>query len=118
MPAGGIGFPHLPIGFETEERDGAVRIALSGELDVATARSVEERLTALEAGDMPSHVILDLRGLRFIDSTGLSLLINADSRGRKAGRRVTIVAGTGPPRRILDTTGLRSRLDIVEEPPG
>ena len=117
-PAPHVGFAHLPIGFETEERDGAVRIALSGELDVATARSVEERLTALEAGELPAHVILDLRGLRFIDSTGLSLLINADKRGRKAGRRVTIVAGTGPPRRILDTTGLRGRLDIVDEPPG
>jgi anti-sigma B factor antagonist len=108
----------LSIGFESEQTEDAVRIALSGELDVATAPTVEERLTALEAGELPPHVILDLRGLRFLDSTGLSLLINADSRGRKAGRRVTIVSGTGAPRRILDTTGLRGRLDIVEELPG
>jgi anti-anti-sigma factor len=64
---------------------------------------------------VPEHVVLDLRGLRFIDSTGLSLLINAHSRGQKAGRRVTIVSGTGAPRRILETTGLKGRLDIVEE---
>jgi anti-sigma B factor antagonist len=102
---------------ETEEGEGVVRIALSGELDVSTAASVEERLLALEGEDLPSRMILDLRGLRFIDSTGLSLLINADSRSRKAGRRMTIVSGTGPSRRILDTTGLRTRLDIVEEAP-
>ncbi|MEA2398333.1 MAG: anti-sigma factor antagonist [Thermoleophilaceae bacterium] len=108
----------MSIGFESEQTEDAVRIALSGELDVATAPSVEERLTALEASELPAHVILDIRGLRFLDSTGLSLLINADSRGRKAGRRVTIVSGTGPPSRILDTTGLRGRLDIVEELPG
>jgi len=63
------------------------------------------------------RVILDLRGLGFIDSTGLSLLINADRRARRAGRRVTIVSGTGAPRRILETTGLKGRLDIVEDEP-
>ena len=36
---------------------------------------------------------------------------------RKAGRRLTIVPGSGPPRRLLETTGLAGRLDIVEEPP-
>jgi anti-anti-sigma factor len=108
----------VPIAFESEQRDGFVSVLLSGELDVSTAPAVEERLLALEAADdAPTNLMLDLRGLRFIDSTGLSLLINADSRARKAGRSVTIVPGTGPPRRLLDTTGLASRLDIVEEPP-
>jgi len=107
----------LGVGIETEEGQGFVRIVLTGDLDVSTAPSVEERLLAIEEGGPPERVILDLSELRFIDSTGLSLLINADSRGRSAGRRVTIVSGTGAPRRILDTTGLRSRLDIVEEAP-
>ena len=107
----------METGFETERLDDAVRVALSGDLDMSSARGVEERLIELEDGDIPARVILDLRELRFIDSTGLSLLINADNRGRKAGRHVTIVSGTGPPRRILETTGLRGRLDIVEEPP-
>jgi anti-sigma B factor antagonist len=108
----------MDTGFETERLDDGVRVTLSGDLDMSSAGAVEERLLALEAGgDAPSHVILDLRALRFIDSTGLSLLINADRRGRKVGRHVTIVSGTGAPRRILDTTGLRGRLDVVEEPP-
>lgn len=107
----------MPAGFESEEMDGFVSIALSGELDVSTAPSIEERLLALEAERPSSNLMLDLRGLRFIDSTGLSLLINADSRARKAGRGLTIVPGTGAPRRLLDTTGLAGRLDIVEEPP-
>ncbi|TMK66746.1 MAG: STAS domain-containing protein [Actinobacteria bacterium] len=102
----------MGVGFEAE----VVRIALSGDLDVSTAPSVEERLVELEDGGA-ERVILDLRGLGFIDSTGLSLLINADRRARRAGRRVTIVSGTGAPRRILETTGLKGRLDIVEDEP-
>jgi anti-sigma B factor antagonist len=100
---------------ETEQRDGGVRVALSGDLDMATAPEVEERLVALDGPESPSDLVLDLRGLSFIDSTGLSLLINTDSRVRKAGRHVTIVSGRGAPRRLLETTGLIRRLDVVEE---
>ena len=106
----------MGVGFEAEVDAGVVRIALSGDLDVSTAPSVEERLVELEDGGA-ERVILDMRGLDFIDSTGLSLLINADRRARRAGRRVTIVSGTGAPRRILETTGLKGRLDIVEDEP-
>ena len=103
------------MGFESVRQDGVLRVALTGDLDVTTAAPIEERLIALEEDDPPDRVVLDLRGLRFIDSTGLSLLINAHSRGRKAGRSVTVVSGSGPPRRILETTGLVGRLEVVEE---
>jgi anti-anti-sigma factor len=99
---------------ETEQRDGGLLVALSGDLDVASAPSVERRLEELEP-DPPAVLVIDLRGLSFIDSTGLSLLINTDSRARKAGRRVTIVSGTGASRRLLETTGLVQKLDVVEE---
>ena len=102
----------MDVGVVTQELEGAVRVALSGELDVATAPSVEERLVELEGG--AERIVLDLRELSFIDSTGLSLLINTDSRARKAGRAVTIVAAGGTPRRLLETTGLVGRLDVVE----
>jgi anti-sigma B factor antagonist len=104
----------LGAGFETERDEGVVRVVLSGDLDVSTAPSVEEQLIALEDDQLPPRLVIDLSDLGFIDSTGLSLLINADRRGRKAGRHVTIVSGSGPPRRILETTGLGRRLDIVE----
>jgi anti-sigma B factor antagonist len=100
---------------ETEQRDGGLRVALSGDLDVASARSVEERLAQIDRPDAPSDLVIDLRGLSFIDSSGLSLLINTDSRVRKAGRHVTIVSGKGIPRRVLEATGLTRRLDVVEE---
>ena len=101
---------------ETVEREGALRVVLSGELDVSTAPEVETRLLAIEAEDPPPpHVVVDLRALRFIDSTGLSLLVNTHKRARAAGRRVTIVCGRGPARRILETTGLLDRLGVVEE---
>ena len=102
--------------FETVEGLGSLTAQLAGDLDVTTAASIEEQLIELESRE-PQWVILDLREVRFMDSTGLSLLINADRRGRKAGRRVTVICPGGPPRRILETTGLRSRLDVVDDAP-
>ena len=65
----------------------------------------------------PQWLILDLRRVSFIDSTGLSMIINADGRARKEGRRLTIVSGDGVPRRILRTVGLEDRLDVHSEVP-
>ena len=100
---------------ETEQHGSDLRVALRGDLDVASAPRVEERLVELEESGGSPGLVLDLRDLTFIDSTGLSLLINTDRRARKAGRRVTIVSGRGAPRRLLETTGLIERLEVVEE---
>ena len=106
----------MTIGWETAEQNDGVRVALSGEIDVASAPGVESRLLELERSE-PRRLFLDLRNVSFIDSTGLSMIINADGRARKAGRRLTIVSGDGVPRRILHTVGLDERLDVLTELP-
>ncbi len=101
-------------GLEIEERGDAVTVTLTGELDISNAAGVENRLIALEEA-RPTSIVVDLRQVTFIDSTGLSLLINADSRARKSDRRLTILTGSGPVLRILRTVGLDERLDVVGE---
>ena len=106
----------MTVGWETSERADGVHVELSGELDISTASNVEARLMDLERR-APARLILDLRRVNFIDSTGLSMIINADGRARTDGRRLTIVSGDGVPRRILRTVGLEDRLDVHSEPP-
>ena len=102
------------MGLETIERDGELCIELSGELDIASAAEVEARLLQLQSGDAPERLVIDLSEVQFLDSTGLSLLINADRRARGEGRRLTVISGTGAPRRILEISGLHGLIDIVE----
>ena len=106
----------MSVGWETSERDDGVHVELSGELDISTASNVESRLMELEKRS-PQRLILDLRRVNFIDSTGLSMIINADGRARKDGRQLTIVSGDGVPRRILRTVGLEDRLDVHSDLP-
>jgi anti-sigma B factor antagonist len=99
---------------ETEERDGLVRIALRGELDLSTVRQVEEEITRAETSN-PPLIVLDLGSLRFLDSTGLRLIMTADQRARDQGRRVAIVRGPDSVNRVFTITKLGDRLEIVDD---
>jgi len=99
----------------THEEAGSVRLALTGELDISSAPRVEEELTRTEA-DAPGVVVLDLRGLAFMDSTGLRLIVSADARAREQGRRLVVVRGPEAVQRIFRVTRLDERLDMVDDP--
>jgi anti-sigma B factor antagonist len=104
-------------GWETREVGDMVVVSLEGDLDISNAGALEAELERLES-DQPSLIVLDFRKAGFVDSTGLSLIVNADARARKAGRRLQIVSGpSGVLERLLKTIGLHERLDVVEEPP-
>jgi anti-sigma B factor antagonist len=99
----------------TEETEGQTRIALVGELDIASAPEFEQGLEKVEAG-VPEVLLLDLRKVEFIDSTGLRAVIAADERARSAGRRFVIIRGTPAVERVLSVTQLDQRLEIVDDP--
>ncbi len=100
----------------TTEHDGdTVRVSLRGELDIASAPSVERALAHAEAGGS-SCLVLNLRELAFMDSTGLRIVLRADTRARENGRRVVIVRGSDVVSRLFEVTGLDERLTIIDEP--
>ena len=115
-PAHSVNVAAMSVGWDTTEHGHGYVVKLSGELDISSAATVESRLMELESRS-PEQLFLDLRKVSFIDSTGLSMIINADGRARKDGRRLTIVSGDGVPRRILRTVGLEDRLDVLTEMP-
>lgn len=90
-----------------------VRIGLAGELDLSTADEVEEELESAEALG-PAVLMLDLSGLSFLDSTGLRLVLAADDRARRDGRRLVLVRGPDPVHRVFRIALLEERLDFVE----
>src|SRR5206468_1560935 len=92
-----------------------VTVAFSGELDISKSEDVERELETVEA-DKPGLLVFDLRELQFLDSTGLRILLGADSRARRDGRRVVIVQGPDRVQRVFRITLLDRRLDFVDSP--
>lgn len=80
-------------------------VVAHGELDLGTVPAVEQELRALRVQGV-QEIVLDLRELTFIDSSGLSLLLRLDAEARADGFSFAIVEGDGPVRRLLEMTDL------------
>jgi anti-sigma B factor antagonist len=101
---------------ETCNGAGGALLTVQGEVDLVTAPELQ---AALESALPPerARVVIDLRGVTFLDSTGLALLLRYDRKAAMAGRRVVVVKGPPHVQRAFELTGLSQRLTMVDEPP-
>lgn len=97
------------------EQHEIVSMSLVGELDLATASRLESELRRVESG-RPRILVIDMSDLRFIDSTGLRLIIGADARAREDGRRMALVPGPASVHKVFQLALLEKRLDFVDDP--
>jgi anti-sigma B factor antagonist len=93
----------------------AVRVAVTGELDIATVPRLDRALRRAQAA--ADSIVLDLRGLDFVDSSGAHLLLAADRRIRQAGGRLIIVRGSEEVEWFFALIGVDRELDLVDRPP-
>jgi anti-sigma B factor antagonist len=96
---------------EARSQGPAYVLAVSGELDLAAASSLEEELgQALESGS--KVIVIDVTDLDFIDSTGLSVLVRAHQRAQETGLQLGLVNPGAQVERLLSLTGLAQRLTL------
>jgi anti-sigma B factor antagonist len=100
----------------TVERDGArAVVAVAGELDLATAPQLESALLpGLQEG---GSAVLDLRGLEFMDSTGVRVIVAAHHAAQEHGGTLALVRTEpdGPVARVLEISGLDAVLTLVDD---
>jgi anti-sigma B factor antagonist len=82
---------------------------VSGELDIATAPQLDHALGCAQADDA-ALVILDLRELEFMDSSGAHLTVAASGSAHQAGDRLVVVRGPVQVERIFALVGLDRQL--------
>ncbi len=99
---------------ETDRRAEDLLVRLFGDFDLAAFEEVDGMLGSVQLNGSKS-VIVDLRGLQFIDSTGIRALIRAHKRAETAGRQFCIVRGSEQIQRIFELTGLQDRLPFCDE---
>ena len=98
------------------ELDADALIALSGELDLGTVPQLEAELEKAEASSPAGTLVLDLRELSFMDSSGLRVILMAAERAKGTGRRFTLVRGPETVNRVFEVTGTDEHLEIVDDP--
>jgi anti-sigma B factor antagonist len=87
-----------------------VRVRVRGELDLATAELLADRLRALR--DRRAAVLLDLDELEFIDACGLRVVLTAAEDARNDGWAFTVTRGSAPVRRLFALLGIDKQLPL------
>ena len=102
-----------PAGFATQVRQlpGMTVMELSGELDLSTAGALREALLMLEL-DGGLGLEIDLRGLSFLGSTGIGVIIAACKRVRASGGTFSVSCDHNLARRVIEVAGLVDFLEL------
>jgi anti-anti-sigma factor len=88
-------------------------LELFGELDVATSPELEAELARVSDAKL---LVIDLRALEFIDSTGLGVLVRTHQHAQENGHAFGLVQGGGQVQRLLGLTGLAEQLPTAATP--
>lgn len=107
-----------PAGFDVrvDAGQGPPTVEPAGQLDLGTVPLLTQALEKIEAGG-PPVLVLDLRGVTFLDSTGLGAIIAAQKRANAAGRRLVLVRGSEQIQKIFRLVALEDYFEMVDEPP-
>jgi anti-sigma B factor antagonist len=109
-----MGFhPGDSLSIRVDCRNGVARLALQGELDLATVPMLEQHLMLVEQ-DGVRAVLLDVRDLTFVDCMGLHTFVKAKSRAADNGFRFALVGAKDQLRRILQVTATQGVLGEQE----
>jgi len=106
-----------PLAFTTTLTSaGDALISLTGELDLSGAPPLEEEIGRLSEQDGVRRVVLDLRELEFMDSSGLRTVALGARSLRAVGREIVLVRGRDVVQRVFSITRMDEYLTFVDDP--
>ncbi len=103
--------------YETERDGDGATVRIQGDLDMGGTLRLEQELTRLMERDRVHQLTLDLRGVTFIDSTGLGLVINTEQSARQEGVVLQLVQGPPEVHKVFQMVGLADVLPFTESAP-
>jgi anti-anti-sigma factor len=104
---------HLRVDVRREED--RVVLRLMGELDLASSTIFEHALEDAEISASPL-LVLDLDGLKFVDSSGLRIILLAHEHSRERGQEFAITPGSPQVQRLLSITSVSEHLHVIASP--
>jgi anti-anti-sigma factor len=106
-----------PLAFTTALTSaGDALISLTGELDLSGTTPLEEEIDRLASEAGVRRVVLDLRELEFMDSTGLRMVALAERKLGAVDRELVLVRGREPVQRVFAITRMDQHLRFVDDP--
>jgi anti-sigma B factor antagonist len=95
--------------------DQTVHVTVHGALDLIRAYDFDDAMRRIERS-VPRRLLLDLRSLEFLDTTGLARIVAVRRRCRRSGRRLVIVRGSQAVNRIFALSSADEQFELVGDP--
>lgn len=111
----GVPPPHAPFQVHVHPDRERVVVAPVGEIDLSTAPEMRHQLRVLLDRGF-TDVVLDLRGVEFLDSQGIRAMIAAHQRAIEVHARLSVVLGNDQTRRALEICGVLEHLNVRPPP--
>ena len=102
-----------PFRIDVEPARDSVRVAPVGELDLATVDKLRAEVERLRESGF-ARLVLDLRGVRFLDSTGLRLVLELDQAAKADSQELLLIRGSAVVQRIFEVTQVSERLQFID----
>ena len=96
----------------TQRAGGALVVAPKGEIDLATVDLVRD---AVEQAHQGEDLVLDLREVGFMDTSGLRYVLELNDRAPREGFALRLVRGPRAVQRVFEVSGLETRLAFVDD---
>jgi len=96
-----------------QRQDSTVVVSPAGEIDLATVDLVRDAVDA--NWEPPLALVLDFRGLAFIDTSGLRYVLELNDRAAREGFELRLVRGPAAVQRVFEVAGVEPRLPFVDE---
>lgn len=96
----------------TNGGDRVVRLAVEGEIDMSTSPQLLDSVLSVALAHDRHHIVMDLRDVRFLDSSGLAAIVQANKSVRDLNAHLILCNPSRTVRRMFEVTGLDDVLDV------
>lgn len=107
-------FKPPPFGVEASCSGSTATISILGELDIATTPDLQQAVASLEPGY--ETLVVDLSRCTFFASSGISILLEENHRGKTEGFELVVIKAPRDVQRMFDLAGLQDRLTFRASP--
>ncbi|GAA4731487.1 hypothetical protein GCM10023216_24430 [Isoptericola chiayiensis] len=107
--------PDTGSGISCQHQDDGTYLTLWGEVDAALRESASDAMASVVARTQSTPIVLDVRDVTFIDSSGIAFILQIYMLGQETGAAVRLLEPSQAVTEILEMVGMGGRIEIVRE---
>ena len=104
----------MDLSFDVQKKNNHIVLAITGEIDLYSVKQLKEQVSDTIEQEREAHIIMDLNNVKYIDSTGLGILIGIKRRCAEKAGELVLVFDSDRISNLFNITGLHNVFAIFK----